>query len=238
MYTQSFDIYDTIYQLEKDYSIEAEKIDYLLQQLPANPTTILDVACGSGEHAHHLYNKFKYSVDGIDIEPGFVEIAQKKNPSGVFIQGDMSNFDIGRKYDVVLCLFSSIGYVQTKRALCDTLTCIAKHLNSSGYLILEPWLEPTNDLSSLSTIIEAVDPKTKIQVTRKRSAYAEENISVLDIEYSIKLPKETKQFKEQHRLGMFSREEMAEAFQQAELIFTYAEQGLHNKGIYLAKLAV
>jgi SAM-dependent methyltransferase len=39
--------------------------------------TILDVACGTGEHARLLPSDFE--VDSIDLEPKFVEIARAKN---------------------------------------------------------------------------------------------------------------------------------------------------------------
>lgn len=56
-----------------------------------------------------LNEQFNYSVDGIDLDPEFVEIARRKLPRSLIEHADMVDFDLGRRYDVVVCLFSSIG---------------------------------------------------------------------------------------------------------------------------------
>ena len=43
-----------------------------------------------------------------------------------------------RAYDVVLCLFSSIGYVKTKSNLNRAVKCMANHLTPGGILLIEP----------------------------------------------------------------------------------------------------
>lgn len=235
MFNQSAKLYDLIYHLEKDYVVEVEKLDYLLKQLDPQPKRILDVACGSGEHALQLRSLFGYEVDGIDIEEDFVEIARSKNPEAHFEVGDMTSFHLGQSYDTLLCLFSSIGYVETFSNLKKALGCMAKHLSIGGFLILEPWLEPQKDLSGLNTTIDAHDPKTGASITRRRTARLEGWTSVLDIQYEISQGESTTTCHETHRLGMFSRQQMEEAFASAGFASTYAEQGLHNKGIYLAK---
>jgi hypothetical protein len=42
-----------------------------------------------------------------------VRIAKAKHPGGQFRRADMVAFQLRRRYDAVLCLFSSIGYVRT-----------------------------------------------------------------------------------------------------------------------------
>ena len=100
------EIYDAIYAF-KDYAGEALKIRQLIAWERPGAKTILDVACGTGEHAKLLSADFE--VDGIDLEPKFVEIARAKNPAGNFSIADMRAFDLKKRYDVVQCLFSSIG---------------------------------------------------------------------------------------------------------------------------------
>jgi ubiquinone/menaquinone biosynthesis C-methylase UbiE len=67
------EIYDEIYAF-KDYAAEATKIRQLIARERPGAKTPFDVACGTGEHARLLSPDFP--VDGIDLEPTFVNIAQ------------------------------------------------------------------------------------------------------------------------------------------------------------------
>src|SRR5580692_3568612 len=109
MFDASAEFYDTIYGTFKDYNAEATKIANLLRAIDPRFKTVLDVACGTGEHAR-LLTQAGYSVDGLDINAAFVRIAQRKNQSGRFVEADMSKFELSHRYEVVMCLFSSIGY--------------------------------------------------------------------------------------------------------------------------------
>src|SRR5439155_15466702 len=112
MFTASAEFYDLIYSTFKDYGAEAAQLADILHRLNPQCRTILDVACGTGEHAR-LLATHDFAVDGLDLDPAFVRIAQHKNPEGRFLEADMSDFHLPRRYDAVLCLFSSIGYLQT-----------------------------------------------------------------------------------------------------------------------------
>lgn len=83
MFSATADHYDAIYEF-KDYAEEALKIWHVIESERPGAKTILDVACGTGEHARLLLSDFE--VDGIDAEPKFVEIARTKNPRGNFLQ--------------------------------------------------------------------------------------------------------------------------------------------------------
>src|SRR5580704_4011824 len=125
MFSATADLYDEIYSF-KDYAQEALKIRHLFEHERPGARTILDVACGTAEHAKLLSADFQ--IDGIDIEPKFVEIARAKNPHGSFSVADMRTFDLGRRYDVVQCLFSSIGYLLTPEDTVAALKRLRAHL--------------------------------------------------------------------------------------------------------------
>ena len=50
----SAEYYDAIYATMKDYRVEATTLAALLRALNPACKTILDVACGTAEHARHL----------------------------------------------------------------------------------------------------------------------------------------------------------------------------------------
>ena len=109
MFSEAPELYDAIYGAFKDYDSEAARIAQLLQQVVPEARTILDVGCGTGEHALRLYTQHGYRVSGLDLEPAFVELARAKLPSAEFWQGDMADFDLRAEFDAIICLFSSRG---------------------------------------------------------------------------------------------------------------------------------
>ena len=58
-----------------------------------------------------------YKVEGIDLDANMLTVARRKHPKIRFHQGDMTSFNLRRQFDVITCLFSSIGYAKTKSNL-------------------------------------------------------------------------------------------------------------------------
>ena len=113
MFSEAPELYDLFYGQFKDYRAEAREIAELLRRLAPEAKRVLDVGCGTAEHAIHLRSAHGYLVDGVDIEPAFVEMSRRKLPEARFWEGDMSNLALGEKFDAILCLFSAIGHVRT-----------------------------------------------------------------------------------------------------------------------------
>src|SRR4051794_2103872 len=122
-YSQSAAVYDAIYTW-KDYAGEAARLHALIAQYKQCPAmTLLDVACGTGQHLAFLRDH--YTVEGLDLEPDHLAAARVRNPGVPLHQGDMVDFDLGRRFAVLTCLFSAIGYVQTVARLQQTLATFA-----------------------------------------------------------------------------------------------------------------
>jgi len=69
-----------------------------------------------------------------------IEVARRKVPTTKFKVANMIKFRFTDKFDVIISLFSSIGYVQTFKKLAKTLENFYKHLNDKGVVIMEPWI--------------------------------------------------------------------------------------------------
>lgn len=212
MFHKSAAYYDLIYRGLKDYGEEAAKLDHLLKLLEPRPLRLLDLGCGTGEHARQLRQRFGYQVDGIDIEPAFIDIAAAKNPGADFTVADMRSFRLPRRYDALLCLFSSIGYVETLDGLANAFASMARHLAPGGWLLCEPWQSPADWVPGQIDAVEVTDPATGATITRTRLGSTEGKVSVLKIDYDILSPTGAEEhFEEVHRLGLFTEDEMTEA---------------------------
>jgi SAM-dependent methyltransferase len=234
MFTASAALYDLVYSF-KNYGVETSRIAALLREHNPRCRTVLDVACGTGEHARRLVEE-GFDVDGVDLNPVFVSIAEKKNPRGRFVIGDMSDFTLGRRFDAVLCLFSSIGYVQTIDRLRSAIRCFRNHLQPDGVVVVEPWLQP--GVPDSSRIATATGQADDMHVTRVCRVEVDGRISRLLFDYEITDRHGTRHASEVHTLGLFTEAETRQAFYDAGFVgLEYDPVGLIGRGLYVATVA-
>lgn len=200
LYTELAKYYDSIYHW-KNYKKEANKIKRLISKYKkSDGKSLLDVACGTGNHLKFLKNNF--SCIGIDINIGILKVTRKNVDNVIFKQANMINFNINKKFDVILCLFSSIGYVKTYSNLRKTIKNFARHLKKGGIAIIEPWFGK-NEFKAGLPWMTTYDGKY-IKIARLNVSKVKDNISILDMHYLIaEKNKDVKYFVDRHELGLF-----------------------------------
>ena len=67
VFSKSAELYDKIYFEFKDYESEARKISELITREHPSARTLLDVACGTGEHARVLRDPYAHSETGAEM---------------------------------------------------------------------------------------------------------------------------------------------------------------------------
>jgi len=234
MFSASAELYDAIYGTFKDYATEADAIAELIRATHPNTRTILDVACGTGEHARHLRLRHGFSVDGIDLDAGLLAIARRKVADAHFVVADMAAFDLARGYDVVACMFSSIGYLKTIARVTEALVCFRRHLNPQGIVILEPWFQPgVLRVGSGATRSVQVD---ELRVERTSDTAVAGRLSTVTFTYHIESASGAQTAREVHELGLFTVDEMLGSFRDAGLVATHDPVGLSDgRGLYIAR---
>jgi SAM-dependent methyltransferase len=230
MFTKTAKYYDLIYY-GKDYPGEVNKLLELIREHePAPGDRLLDVACGTGHHIQYL--KEHFTVEGLDLNPELLNLARQRNPEIPFHEGNMIDFNLEQKFDIITCLFSSIGYVKTIDNLNRTIANVGSHLNPGGLLLIEPWFTP--DQWTPDTVHALFIDEPELKIARVNTSFAQGRLSYFDLHYLIGTPEKTEYFVETHELGLFEREEMEAAFTHAGLQVTYNEEGLIGRGLYLA----
>jgi SAM-dependent methyltransferase len=221
--------YDKIYSY-KDYGAEAQQVAVLIDEhLGPGRHRLLDVACGTGYHLQFL--KGHCQVEGLDLAPKVLEVARQRNPEVPFHQADMIDFDLGRTFHVVICLFGSIGYVRTLDNLTGAVGCMARHLAPGGLLIVEPWFTPETWQAGTVHALFVDEPELKI--ARVNTSFTKGRLSCFDLHYLIGTPQGTRYVVERHEMGLFTTEEMRHALAGAGLEPTYDAQGLTGRGLFV-----
>jgi SAM-dependent methyltransferase len=230
-YHQGAEFYDLLYAAFKDYAAEAELLTALIRRHSPAARSILDVGCGTGKHAEALAAA-GFAVDGVDLEPEFVALARTRGP-GTFVVADMETLALPAKYDVVLCLFSAIGYVGTVARLEHTIGRLARHLNPGGLLVVEPWFEPGQLTDRLVMVVSG--QQDSLAVARVSRTLIEGTTSVLEFEYLIGRPSGIERRSERHELGLFTEAQMEAAFGKAGLSVERQPGMLQLRGLYLGR---
>lgn len=234
MFSASAELYDLIYSGFKDYRAETAQLAALIRAAHPAARRILDVACGTAEHARLLTEQYGFAVDGLDLDPAFVRIARRKLPAATVYEADMSAFELPERYDVILCLFSSIGYLKTLDAVRSALGRFRLHLADGGIVIVEPWFAPAALIPG--RIMVSTAEARGLTVCRMSWAQIEGRLSRLHFEYLIGRPTGIERASEVHELGLFTVEEMQQCFQGAGLDATYDPQGPSGRGLYVARV--
>jgi SAM-dependent methyltransferase len=232
MFSLTAQYYDLIYSF-KNYGVEATKIRATIREEHPNAHSILDVACGTAEHAKLLSTEF--AVDGIDLEPRFVEIARQKVPTGTFSVADMRRFELRKKYDVVQCLFSSIGYLTQGDDIVRALECFAHHLAKDGIILVEPWFAPSDWRVGVPHMAPPVD-QPDIKICRLNVSEQDGNLSRIRLHYLIATSAGVECIQENHELALYTAEEMLQFFRRAGLRVSHDAIGISGRGLYVARL--
>lgn len=137
--------YDLLYG-DKDYNAECDAIETALRQAKIpNTASILDLGCGTGNHVIPLIQR-GYEVTGVDLSPEMLAFAKRKlhaaNLSAELIHSDMKDISLGRKFDVVLCMFAALCYQTTNAALVQTIRRVREHIKPGGIFMFDFWYGP------------------------------------------------------------------------------------------------
>jgi SAM-dependent methyltransferase len=103
--------------------------------LAAPGSSVLDLACGTGRLSVPLARGGR-SVTGLDVSPAMLAAAERKAAAaGVavdWVQGDMADFDLGRRFDLVMISCNSLGHLLTDEALVSAFRAVRRHLAPGG----------------------------------------------------------------------------------------------------------
>jgi ubiquinone/menaquinone biosynthesis C-methylase UbiE len=155
------DHYDLFYG-GKDYESECDMLEEVFRRYgKGNIRKILDVGCGTGNHAFPLAKR-GYEVTGVDRSGDMLANARSKlanfksksQPLPMFLQGDLRSLDLDREFDAVLMMFAVLGYQLTNEDILAALKTVRRHLKPGGLFIGDVWYGPA---------VLAIRPSDKIK---------------------------------------------------------------------------
>ncbi|HXF51440.1 MAG TPA: class I SAM-dependent methyltransferase [Dehalococcoidia bacterium] len=101
---------------------------------------VLELGAGTGRVALHLA-RAGFRVVGVDASAEMLEVARRKTEPSLrrrvrWVQADMRDFDLRRRFDLVICAYGTFHHLRTSEEQRSCLRAVRRHLAPGGLLAL------------------------------------------------------------------------------------------------------
>lgn len=225
------EVYDLVYGTRgQDFAAEAAGVAQLIRARCPAASSLLDVGCGTGEHLRTLRGLFDRVV-GVDLSGPMVEVARAKLPGVEVRRGDMTELDVGRRFDAVISLSTAVAYLPSVEAMRQAVARMAAHLHPGGVLIVEPWYFPERFLDghvAADIIRGAGRTITRVSRTERLGRAA-----CIESHYVVAGADGIRHFSERQLFGLWKREEYEDAFAAADCTVDYVPAMQSGRGLFV-----
>jgi len=206
--------YDELYLKPEKYQHEAARASVLIETYKLSyGNDLLDIACGTGGHIPYWCDR--YSVTGLDLSPAMLDCAIHKFPDVEFHLGNMVDFVLEQNFDVIVCLYGSIGCVRTLDNLNKAISNFAAHLKSGGVLCLTPW---STQEEFRPDIVADVVKHPHIRISRMENVKRKApDLVEVDFHHLIGRDGIVTYHTQSMEIGLFSRQQYLDALSNAQL---------------------
>lgn len=216
------EVWDTMYEQGrgKSYTDEARRVDELTRRTCPDAKSLLDAGCGTGRHLATFQQRFG-TVHGFDLSPAMVARARTSAPRATLWVDDLRSFSAPRTYDVVVSLYTVVGYLAS---LAEVTTAVARlwdHVAPGGVLVIEPWWFAERYRDGHRAHDRVSHGGTLIVRTSSTQRTDDGDHAEMDINFLVGRGSSVTQFSETHRFGIWSRTEYEAAFAAAGVDATY-----------------
>lgn len=211
--------YDDLYAvgLGKDYRHEARALSDLIRARNPHAHSLLDVGCGTGEHLRTLATLFD-DVEGVEPSAPMRAHAQAKLPGATIHDGDMRDLRLGRSYDAVVCLFSTIGYAVTTDDLYATVASLTRHAARGAVVVIEPWFTPDQWIDGkISHLVAETGTRTVVRVSHSSRAGTASLMTMHYLVADSDAAEPIRHFSDEHTMGLHTDDDYHAAMAAAGL---------------------
>ncbi len=135
------------YDLNSDFP---DDIPFYKRLIPAG-ANVLELGCGTGRITLELAEQCGF-IQGIDLSEAMLDICRKRLAQAQFpptkvqvLQGDISDFALGRTFDWIIAPFRVLQNLESDEQVDGLFQCIRSHLAPGGHCVLNvfhPYRDP------------------------------------------------------------------------------------------------
>jgi hypothetical protein len=135
MYDELADYWHLLSAVE-DYEEEAEVFRRAITEHARGPTrSLIELGSGGGNNAYHLRHHFELTL--VDLSARMLEQSRKINPTLPHLEGDMRDFRLYRRFDVVF-IHDAISYLTSQGDLARAMVTAREHCVDGGVALFCP----------------------------------------------------------------------------------------------------
>lgn len=142
-------VYDKLQSV--DYEKIIAYIEQVIEKYNIRPELALDLACGTGNITIPLSER-GYDMIGIDLSVDMLmearSKAQREGLDILFLNQDMTEFELYGTVDIILCMLDSLNYITDESGLEKVFSLAHNYLNPNGIMIFD-----INTEYKLSTVL-------------------------------------------------------------------------------------
>ncbi len=117
-------------------------VTFYIDHLPSSNARVLELGCGTGRVSIPLAQSCGF-LQGLDLSDAMLQLCREKiakvelGPDRIVVEhGDITDFDLGSSFDLIIAPFRVIQNLETDAQLEGLFRCIHKHLTPEGRCIL------------------------------------------------------------------------------------------------------
>lgn len=152
---------------DRMYTDRGQIVEFSLARAREANGPVLELGCGTGAICIPLAEA-GFDVTGIDTAPAMLAVAREKaSAAGVaatWIEADMRDLELGRKFDLILLAANAICHLLDPESIEACLQCVRAHLTPTGHFVIVVFVPDPAKLLPESTerelFAEYEDPDT------------------------------------------------------------------------------
>jgi SAM-dependent methyltransferase len=113
----------------------AVRVDAAIARYRPAAASLLELGCGTGSILARLTTGA--ALTGLDRSARMLSICAAKVPGARLVEGDMRSFDLGERFDVVVCVFDSVNHLLDVASWASLVECVHRHLTEDGLFVFD-----------------------------------------------------------------------------------------------------
>ncbi|WP_199444322.1 class I SAM-dependent DNA methyltransferase [Umezawaea beigongshangensis] len=222
---------DVLVSRGKNWAAEAQLVTRLIREACPRAISLLDVACGTGAHLEAFREDFT-DVAGVDASRPMLDRAAARLPGVPLHQGDMREFELGRTFDAVTCMFFAVSYMPDTAELEAAVRRMAAHLRPGGVLVAEPWWFPERFIDGyVDGHLVREEHRLISRVTR---SVRDGDTTRMEVRIVVAEPSGIREFTEYEIVSLFTLDEYLTAFRAAGCDARFLPGEPNRRGLLVA----
>jgi SAM-dependent methyltransferase len=138
IYSDDAELYDIAFGWDV-----SEEADWLVERLGPSCRSVLEPGCGTGRLLAALAER-GLEVTGLDLSEPMAAYARERVPAAEVVVADMTDFDLGRRFDGAICAVSTTGLL-TQDEFGRHLEAVARHLRPGARYLVQQGIAGDQD---------------------------------------------------------------------------------------------